>query len=140
VEDAVRRALRRGEICVSTRPTLVVVVDDDESVRESLPDLLMTFGYESIAFASAEDCLRSDVLLRTGCLILDVALPGMSGPELRQELIRRGLSIPTVFITAQTEQRVRAVLRDGSVGCLFKPFGEKQLRAALDAAMPQPQK
>ena len=69
--------------------SLVSVVDDDESVRESLPDLLRQFGFAAEAFSSAESFLASDVIAETSCLILDVAMPGMSGPELQQELIRR---------------------------------------------------
>ncbi len=80
-------------------PSLVSVVDDDESVRESLPDLLRGLGFEAQAFPSAEECLASEFVGQTRCLILDVAMPGMSGPDLR-ELTRRLQEIPIVFITA----------------------------------------
>jgi FixJ family two-component response regulator len=86
---------------------LVAIVDDDESVRESLPDLLREFGYAVQAFASAEDFLTSGDLARTRCLILDIAMPGMSGPELKRELQRRGKAIPVVFITANSDETLR---------------------------------
>jgi FixJ family two-component response regulator len=118
--------------------TLVVVVDDDESVRESLPDLLGELGFAARAFASAEEFLSSDSILTARCLLLDIGLPGMSGPELRRELVRQGRVIPTVFITAKAKQSVPPALLNeehGAVACLFKPFGEEELRAALDAAL-----
>lgn len=118
---------------------LVAVVDDDESVRESLPDLLRELGFEAKAFAAAEEFLMSDCVPATHCLVLDVAMPGMSGPELQQELALRGSVIPIIFITARADQAVRQqLLRQGAVECLFKPFSEQQLRAALDAALRRP--
>ena len=117
---------------------LIAVVDDDESIRESLPDLLVALGYAARAFASAEEFLLSDCLPDTQCLILDIAMPGKSGPELQQELILRGHMIPIIFITAQGDKSIRrALLQKGAVECLFKPFSEKDLRAALDAALPR---
>ena len=86
---------------VMGKRSLVSVVDDDESVRESLPDLLRQFGFAAQAFSSAEAFLASDVVSETSCLLLDIAMPGMSGPDLQQELIRRRQEIPIVFITAQ---------------------------------------
>jgi FixJ family two-component response regulator len=113
----------------------VAVVDDDESVRESLPDLLREAGYLTQAFASAEEFLDSRDLVRFGCLILDIAMPGMSGPELQQELRRRGQAIPVVFITAAGNQTVRPrLLAQGAVDCLSKPFSETALLAAISAA------
>lgn len=116
--------------------TLVVsVVDDDESVRESLPDLLMTFGYTTRTFASAEAFLVSDALRNTGCLIVDVAMPRLSGPELLRELAQRGLRIPTIFITAHADESLRQrLLEQGAVACLFKPFSESALLQALNDA------
>jgi len=120
------------------RGTLIAVVDDDESVRESLPDLLGVLGFAARGFASAEEYLASDCIADTGCLILDIAMPGMSGPELQRELIRRGHAIPTIFITAQSRQSIPSdLLQQGAVECLFKPFSEQSLRAALDAALPK---
>src|SRR6478672_3475306 len=115
---------------------LVSVVDDDESVRESLPDLLRQFGFAAQAFSSAEAFLASDVVNETSCLILDVAMPGMSGPDLQRELTRRGREIPIVFITAHADASVRPrLLERGAVECLFKPFSETALLDALRAAL-----
>jgi len=116
--------------------SLVSVVDDDESVRESLPHLLRKFGYAAQAFASAEEFLASEFVGQTRCLILDVAMPGMSGPALQLELSRRQQSIPIVFITAHADDTVRPrVLEAGAVECLFKPFSATALRAAVDTAL-----
>ena len=118
--------------------TLVSVVDDDESVRESLPDLLGELGFVARSFASAEEFLVSDSVRDTRCLILDIVMPGMSGPELQRELDLRGQSIPTIFVTGQGDERVRArLLQQGAVECLFKPFSDQDLQAALDAALPK---
>ncbi|HEY0685757.1 MAG TPA: response regulator [Steroidobacter sp.] len=115
---------------------LIAVVDDDESVREALPDLLREFGFAAISFDAAEAFLSSDMLDRVRCLILDIAMPGMTGPELQQELVNRGLRIPVIFITAHADANVRAgLLQKGAVECLFKPFGDQDLRAALDRAL-----
>ena len=116
--------------------SLVSVVDDDESVRESLPDLLREFGFAAEAFASAEAFLASDFVTETSCLVLDVAMSGMSGPELQQELIRRQQEIPVVFITANGDKTIRPrLLAQGAVECLFKPFSEAVLLDALNAAI-----
>ena len=113
--------------------TLISVVDDDVSLRESLPDLLQTLGFAAMSFSSAEDFLASDALADTRCLILDVSMPGMSGPQLQCELSRRELKIPIIFITAHRDQDLRAdLLSRGAVECLFKPFSEHDLRKALD--------
>lgn len=118
-------------------PLLVSVVDDDESVRESLPDLIKEFGFAVQAFASAQEYLSSIYLDCTHCLILDVAMPGMSGPELLRELLRRGYRIPVIFITAHGDCSEQAQLRNcGAVECLTKPFSEAQLLKALSAALP----
>jgi FixJ family two-component response regulator len=115
---------------------LVSVVDDDESVRESLPDLLREFGFEVQAFASAEAFLASDCIDSTRCLILDIVMPGMSGPDLQRELVLRQQPIPIVFITAQTDESVRRrMLERGAVECLYKPFSDTALQQAIEAAM-----
>ncbi len=115
---------------------LISVVDDDESVRESLPDLLREFGFAVKTFASAEEFLASDQQRPTQCLILDVAMPGMTGPDLQHELKRRGHAIPIVFITAHADETARQRLIDGgAVECLIKPFSDTALRQALDAAL-----
>jgi FixJ family two-component response regulator len=116
--------------------SLVSIVDDDESVRESLPDLLRQFGFAAEAFSSAEAFLKSDVVSETSCLLLDMAMPGMSGPDLQQELTRRRHKIPIVFITAHGDRTVRPrLLARGAVECLFKPFSETALVDALSAAL-----
>jgi FixJ family two-component response regulator len=115
---------------------LVSVVDDDESVRESLPDLLREFGFAVRAFSSAEEFLASDCVEQTRCLILDIAMPGMTGPDLQQELKIRRQEIPIIFITAQRDDTVRArVLEQGAAECLFKPFSDTALLDALNAAL-----
>jgi FixJ family two-component response regulator len=114
----------------------VAVVDDSESVRESLPDLLESSGYVVQTFETAEDFLGSQALTDAGALVLDVGLPGMSGPDLQQELIRRGQLIPIVFITAQGDASLRPrLLARGAVACLFKPFSDTALLDALRAAL-----
>jgi FixJ family two-component response regulator len=119
------------------RHPLVTVVDDDESVRESLPDLLKEFGFAVQAFSSAEEFLASDYVGQTQCLILDIAMPGMSGPDLQQELSSRQQEIPIIFITAHSEETdCLHLLEQGAVACLFKPFTETALFDALNAALP----
>ena len=119
----------------SKRP-LVSIVDDDESVRESLPDLLRELGFAAEAFSSAEEYLKSDSLERTDCLLLDITMPGMSGPALQEELKRRGHRIPIVFITARGDETTCSrVLEQGAVACLSKPFSDSALRDALNAAL-----
>ena len=121
---------------MTTTWPLVSVVDDDESVRESLPDLLRQFGFAVQAFSSAEEFLDSDCVRETRCLILDVAMPGMSGPELQRELTLRQREIPIVFITAHRDDSIRPrVLEQGAVECLFKPFSDTALLEAVHAAL-----
>jgi FixJ family two-component response regulator len=111
-------------------------VDDDESVRESLPDLLKELGFAAQAFASAEEFLESKYVSATRCLLLDVAMPGMSGPELQQELSRRGHPIAIIFISAGADEKLcRQLIARGAVDCLLKPFSEQTLKAALGAAL-----
>lgn len=120
---------------MSIRP-LVSVVDDDESVRESLPDLLRELGFAAQAFSSAEEFLASSYIDQTRCLILDIAMPGMTGPDLQRELKRRGQAIPIVFITAQTDEALRSrILEQGAVECLLKPFSDLALLAAINKAL-----
>jgi FixJ family two-component response regulator len=115
---------------------LVCVVDDDESVRESLPDLLHEFGFAVETFASAEDFLASGRVAGCGCLILDIAMPGMSGPDLQRELVERRHRIPIVFITAHADQSLfPRLIAQGAAACLLKPFSDTALREALDAAL-----
>jgi FixJ family two-component response regulator len=115
---------------------LISVVDDDESVRESLPDLLREFGFEAQTFSSAEEFLASESVADTNCLVLDVAMPGMSGPDLQRELKTRERLIPIVFITAARDATVRTrLLAQGAVECLFKPFEPTDLVQALNTAV-----
>ena len=117
-------------------PPLVSVVDDDESVRESLPDLLREFGFAAAAFSSAEEFLASSYIDQTRCLILDIKMPGMSGPDLQRELSVRRQEIPIVYITAHAEAADRPrLLEKGAVACLFKPFTDTALMNAINAAL-----
>jgi FixJ family two-component response regulator len=115
---------------------LISVVDDDESLRESLQGLFKSLGYGTAVFSSAESFLSSEVLTKTDCLILDVRMSGMSGPELQWELINRGNKIPIVFITAHGDDDVIArVMADGAMGCLLKPFSEDSLLKVISQAL-----
>lgn len=115
---------------------LVAVVDDDESVRDAIPALLRELGFEARAFRSGVEFLASGYSNQVDCLMLDVYLADMSGPELQQELVSRGINVPIIFITARVDDSVREkLLKSGAVGCLYKPFGERQLKSALDAAL-----
>jgi FixJ family two-component response regulator len=121
---------------VMAKRPLVSVVDNDESVRESLPDLLREFGYSVRTFSSAGEFLASDCVDETRCLILDVSMPGMTGPELQEELTLREQEIPIVFITAQMDETLRTRSLDrGAVECLFKPFSDTALFEALNSAL-----
>ena len=116
--------------------SLVSVVDDDESVRESLPDLLREFGFAAESFSSAEQFLASDCVDEDRCLILDIAMPGMSGPDLQRELKLRRLEIPIIFITAQGDETIRPrMIEQGAVECLLKPFSDTALLEALNGAL-----
>jgi len=116
--------------------SLVTIIDDDESVRESLPDLVREFGFAVQAYASAEGFLASGYVDQTRCLILDVAMPGMSGTDLQQQLRASGWMIPIVFITAHGEGDVRSrLIEQGAVECLLKPFSDTALFNAINAAL-----
>jgi FixJ family two-component response regulator len=115
---------------------LVSIIDDDESIRESLPDLLKLFGFAARTFSSAEEFLSSNSVDETSCLILDIAMPGMSGPDLYQELKRRGKKMPVIFITGQKDETIRSrVLQQGAAGALLKPFSDEALLAAIRTAL-----
>lgn len=114
----------------------IAVVDDDESVRESLPDLLREFGYAAGGFSSAEEFLASGNSTQAECLVLDIAMPGMSGLDLQRELTRQERKIPIVFITAHGDEAVRVRVRArGAVECLLKPFSDTALLEALHAVL-----
>ena len=130
------RSPMRTEVSTMKPPSVVSIVDDDESVRESLPDLLKEFGFASQAFSSAEEFLASDGISRSKCLILDIAMPGMTGPELQQELNRRKIKIPIIFITARRDEGLRSrLIEKGAIAFLIKPFSDTALLEALNSAL-----
>jgi FixJ family two-component response regulator len=116
--------------------SLISVVDDDASVRESLQCLIRSCGFAAEIFASAEEFLKSDHLQNTRCLILDVRMPGMSGLELQRRLAASHREIPVIFITAHGDGAARSqALKDGVVDYLLKPFPEEALLHAIHAAL-----
>jgi len=118
------------------RQSLITIVDDDESVRESLPDLLRELGFSARAFSSAEEFLTSDCLDQVECLILDIVMPTMSGPQLQQELVLRRQEMPIIYITAHADEALRPHLPlKGAVACLIKPFSEEALLNAINLAL-----
>jgi FixJ family two-component response regulator len=120
----------------ATERLLLSVVDDDEMLRESLPDLLREFGFSARAFSSGQEFLSSNYVDETRCLILDVAMPGMSGLEVQEELKRRGRAIPIIFITGQKDEDIRKqALRQGALNVLYKPFSDSALLEAVNAAV-----
>lgn len=120
-----------------TVDVLVSVIDDDESVRESLPGLLRAFGFEVRAFDSAEAFLSSEIVDATRCVVLDVAMPGMSGPDLFAHLQQRPALIPVIFITGQGDRGLcRRLVARGAAACLYKPFAPMALIEALKRALP----
>jgi FixJ family two-component response regulator len=120
----------------ATERPLLSVVDDDEMLRESLPELLREFGFAARAFSSGQEFLASDYVDQTRCLILDVAMPGMSGLDLQTELKRRGQAIPIIFITAQKDEDIRKqAFRQGAVEFMEKPFSDSALLDAVNAAL-----
>jgi FixJ family two-component response regulator len=121
---------------VMSDASLVAIIDDDVSVRQSLPDMVRQFGFRVRAFTSAEEFLASDCVGQTKCLVLDVSMPGMSGPDLQRELTRRGRKIPIVFITGQADDALRQqLIANGAAECLFKPFNAMALLKALNIAL-----
>jgi FixJ family two-component response regulator len=115
---------------------LISVVDDDQSFREALPELLKELGFAARTFSSAKEFLVSDAGLHSSSLLLDFGMPEMSGPELFRELRRRNVKIPVVFITARRDEAARSrFLDDGAVECLFRPFDDKALSKALNKAV-----
>jgi FixJ family two-component response regulator len=117
-------------------PPLISVVEDDDSVRESLKGLIRSVGFAVEVFPSAEKFLNSDQLNETHCLILDVRMPGMGGLELQRRLVRGNRDIPIIFITAHGDKAARSqALKDGAADYLFKPFSEQALLNAINAAL-----
>lgn len=129
--------MRSPENTHAVKRPLVAVVDDDESVRESLPDLLREFGFTARSFSSAEEFVASDEMTQTRCLVLDVVMPGMTGLELHKELKVRGQKTPVIFITAKKDESLRArAIEQGAVELLVKPFSDTALLAVLRAVFP----
>jgi FixJ family two-component response regulator len=115
---------------------LITIVDDDELIRESTKGLLKSLGYQAAAFASAEEFLQSGSVYDTSCLITDVQMPGLSGIDLERRLVEQGIHLPTIFITAFPEERLRArAMAAGAVGYLGKPFSEESLLKCLNSAL-----
>ena len=117
-------------------PPLISVVDDNDSVRESLRGLIRSVGFAVEDFPSAEKFLNSDRLNDTHCLILDVRMPGIGGLELQRRLVKSNRNIPIIFITAHGDEAARSqALKDGAANYLFKPFSEQALLNAINAAL-----
>jgi FixJ family two-component response regulator len=130
-----RKATGRQEREMLNRPR-VAVVDDDRSVRESLPDLLREFGFDSQAFSSSQEFLDRERGGKFGCLILDIGMPGMSGLELQKELRTRGDEVPIILITGRRDEAIRRRGLDaGAVEFLYKPFSDTSLLDALNLAL-----
>jgi FixJ family two-component response regulator len=128
---------QKGGISLKHR-SLIAVVDDDQSVREALENLISSVGLEVRLFVSAEEFLDSDAPLQTDCAVLDLRLPGISGLELQRKLVADGQSIPAIIITAEGDDKARAeAVAAGVVAFLKKPFGEEVLLAAIDSALKQ---
>ena len=135
-QSIILRPLSREVSSLMLSRPLVSVVDDDESIRESLPDLLNELGFDARTFSSGHEFLASAFLDQTRCLLLDVAMPGMTGPELHQELLRQRRSIPVVFITANPQEAHRRRMVEGNApDCLIKPFSDSALFDAVTAAI-----
>jgi FixJ family two-component response regulator len=119
-----------------SKNALVSIVDDDESVRESIESLIRSVGFSAQTFSSAEEFLQNGPIEKTACLILDVRMPGMSGLELQRHLTAADYQIPIVFITAHGDEETRArALKDGAVDFLSKPFSEEALLKAVQTAL-----
>jgi FixJ family two-component response regulator len=115
---------------------VIAVVDDDESVREAVAGLLKSLGYRPVAFRSAEDFLNSRQGHGAACLIADVQMPGMTGPELHDRLVAAGEPIPTILVTAYPDETLRErALRAGVKGYLPKPFSEDDLLGCIRSAL-----
>lgn len=127
--------MKSRKVRSAVEPSLVVVVDDDESVREALPDLLKQFGFSTRAFSSAEEFLANNSVGEVRCLILDIAMPGVTGLDLQRELKHRGHQIPIIFVTAQRDETIGVqAFEQGAVAFLLKPFSDTDLLSALNAA------
>jgi FixJ family two-component response regulator len=115
-------------------PPTIVIIDDDQSVRESLIDLLEVLGFSPTAYESAIDCLASASLSQADCLLVDISMPGMNGVELNAELKSRSIAVPVVFMTGHAQEAIISEARSAGT-CLFKPFGGQELKAAIENAV-----
>jgi FixJ family two-component response regulator len=114
-----------AKTAIESRPTVISIVDDDESARKSMDGLVRSFGYVSATYASAEEFLDSNHVGDTSCLITDVHMPGLTGVELHQRLLADGFAVPTIFVTGLPDEVTRMrVLAAGAIGFLSKPFGQ----------------
>ena len=121
---------------MSKTGTRIFIVDDDAKFRKSLTRLVRSIGYDVELFSSAKDFLEREPFDGTSCLLLDVRMPGLTGPDLQEELNKRNISIPIIFLTAHgdTPTGVKA-MKDGAVDFLLKPFEERALFEAIDKAL-----
>jgi FixJ family two-component response regulator len=120
---------------VSAAP-VIVIVDDDDALRNSLDDLIRSIGFRSLNFRSAEAFLKSNEAREAACLILDVRMPGMNGLDLQRKIVAGDWRIPIIFITSHVDDDARTrALEAGAVGFLYKPFREEELLNAIDAAL-----
>jgi FixJ family two-component response regulator len=125
----------KGESVLNDEP-MIAIVDDDESVRIAMGGMVESFGYSPITFESADQFLKSDKLPDASCLILDVQMPGMNGLDLYNALISSGRRIPTIFVTAFPDPRVRErALKAGGLCFLSKPFGRSDLLGCIQTAL-----
>ena len=128
--------LEQAEKTSGAKRPLISIVDDDEALRDSLEDLIRSVGFSVQGFSSAEAFLRSNQVQKTDCLILDVRMPGMTGPALQRDLRSKNVDLPIIFITAYENPDVHAqVFAAGAVAFLYKPFYEQDLLNAIDAAL-----
>jgi len=136
-DDLIRGALEGlPKMPIQEKTNLVAIVDDDNSMRTAVQDLLEAVSLPVLGFASAEEFLRSGKQRATACLIVDVRMPGMSGLELQENLNAEGCRIPTIFITAHGDAKMRAqALRAGAVEFLTKPFNDEVLIESVRAAL-----
>lgn len=113
----------------------ISIIDDDDALRNSLENLIRSVGWRAQGFSSAEAFLSSNQAHKTGCLILDVRMPGMSGLELQRQLVLADSHTPIIFITAHEDDYRKASLKAGAVAFLHKPFYEEELLNAINVAL-----
>ena len=118
------------------KPRLISIVDDDQPFRDSMRKLMTSLGHTVEAFPSAADFLASPLLAETACLVADVNMPGMTGPELHRHLVKARLAIPTILVTAHPDDRVRdRALKDGVSRFIYKPVDDHHLQRCIRSAL-----